>query len=94
MRHARAMLSFALAADIQLLLDRFQVVHAANANSDNRRIGESDAQRTTFLGWHRRFCDSVRKRLYLDNVMASKRHTVRGLTRAGAGSRSLTDQRR
>jgi len=32
----------ALARDIQLLLDRFQVVHAATANADNRPIADSD----------------------------------------------------
>lgn len=36
-----------LAGDIQLPLDRVQVVHAANANSNNRRIADGDRSTST-----------------------------------------------
>jgi hypothetical protein len=38
----------ALAGDIELLLDRVEVVHEAWANPDSRRIGDGDLHCTTF----------------------------------------------
>jgi hypothetical protein len=51
------MLSSHSRADIQLLLDRVEVVHEAKANPDTRRIADRDLHRTTFwVPRHERFC--------------------------------------
>jgi hypothetical protein len=42
------MLSIARAGDIQLLLDRVEVIDEAKASPDSRRIADGDLHRTTF----------------------------------------------